>query len=369
MTNDASGNNSLVHQLDAYDYTLDERLIAQKPVEPRDSSRLLVVDRARGTLEHRHFYDLPEYLGANDLVVVNNSRVLKARLLGHRLIEKEGAWVPGGKVEFVLLEKHATNTWEGLFHASARYVRGLRFEIPTPDGQGLRGVLVRGVAESPHGTVVAEFDRDPVECDAGELPLPHYIKRSGASAELASGDTQSYQTLYAKDLGSAAAPTAGLHFTPNVIEKLRARAVAWDEVTLHVGLGTFRPVKEADIRKHQMHEERYDISAETAERINVAKKSGKKILAVGTTCVRTLESAWGPEGLRAGPGRTSLFIRPGAYEFKAVDRILTNFHLPKSTLLMLICAFGGRELILKAYEEAVKKEYRFFSYGDSMLIL
>jgi len=353
-----------------YDYHLPEELIAQSPVEPRDSSRMLVVDRARGTIEHRYFKDISDYLDSHDLVVVNNSRVIKARLLGFRLREENGAWVRGGHVEFVLLEQVGPRIWEGLFHASARYVRGLRFEIPTPDGKGLRGVLVRGVSESPHGTVVAEFDRDPIEADAGELPLPHYIRKPGGDSGV------SYQTVYAKDLGSAAAPTAGLHFTTEVIERLRQKSVSWDEVTLHVGLGTFRPIKTPQLSDHQMHEERYDIIEKTAQAITVAKSHGKRILAVGTTCVRTLESAWEVSDdhaqgghLRSGPGRTSLFIRPGHASFRVVDRLLTNFHLPQSTLLVLVCAFAGRELILKAYEEAVRMRYRFFSYGDCMLIL
>lgn len=358
-------------RLSDYDYHLPESLIAQFPAEPRDSSRMLVIDRARCTWEHRFFRDLPEYLGANDLLVVNNSKVLKARLLGYRLREEKGTWVRGGQVEFVLLEQLGPRTWEGLFHASARYVRGLRFEIPTPDGKGLRGVLVRGVSESPHGTVVAELDRDPIEADVGELPLPHYIRNPGGDSRV------SYQTVYAKDLGSAAAPTAGLHFTPQVIEQLKNKGVSWEEVTLHVGLGTFRPIKAANLSDHQMHEERYEISAQTAQTITVAKNlnssRNKRIIAVGTTCVRTLESAWKGEGstghLQAGSGRTSLFLRPGHAPFHVVDVLLTNFHLPQSTLLVLVCAFAGRDLVLKAYEEAVRMHYRFFSYGDCMLIL
>jgi S-adenosylmethionine:tRNA ribosyltransferase-isomerase len=353
--------------INAYDFALPEELIAQQPASPRDSSRLLVVDRARGKWEHRVFTDLPDYLDSRDLLVANNTRVIKARLLGRRLKQEAGIWVAGGRVEFVMLEEVAPRTWEGLFKASATYVPGLRFEIPTPDGQGLRGTLVRGSKDSPHGTVVAEFDRDPVESGAGELPLPHYIRR-----EPGAQDDSSYQTLYAKRAGSAAAPTAGLHFTDRVMSRLREKGVGWEEVTLDVGLGTFRPVKVSDIRQHAMHDERYEISTEAASHLNAAKQQGRRIVAVGTTSVRTLESAWraGQGSLKAGPGRTSIFIHPGAAQpFQVVDRLLTNFHLPKSTLLMLVAAFAGRELVLAAYQEAVRENYRFFSYGDAMLVL
>jgi S-adenosylmethionine:tRNA ribosyltransferase-isomerase len=350
--------------LRSYDFHLPESQIAQAPVSPRDSSRLLVIDRKKGTWEHCIFRDLPGFLDADDLLVANNTEVLKARLLGHRLREEGGREIQGGRVEFVLLEELRAKVWEGLFHASARYVPGLKFEIPTPDGKGLRGTLIRGSAESPSGTVVAEFDRDPVESGAGELPLPHYIQRTVQTA-----DERSYQTVYAKSLGSAAAPTAGLHFTEQVLEQLQKKGVSWAEVTLHVGLGTFRPVKENDIRHHVMHEERYVIQPEVAQQVQNWKRQGKRILAVGTTSVRTLESAYQNGEIREGMGRTSIFIRPGAFQFQVVDRLLTNFHLPKSTLLMLVSTFAGRELILKAYEEAVQKNYRFFSYGDAMLIL
>ncbi|MEO5971094.1 MAG: S-adenosylmethionine:tRNA ribosyltransferase-isomerase, partial [Bdellovibrionia bacterium] len=237
--------------------------------------------------------------------------------------------------------------------------------------------------DSPSGTVVAEFERDPVESGAGEIPLPHYIGRKGQgdapSAANKSNDELNYQTLYAKENGSAAAPTAGLHFTDSVMKGLAAKGVQWKEVTLHVGLGTFRPVKDPDISKHVMHEERYQITPEVAQAVTQWKAAQRRVLAVGTTSVRTLESAWnreaseqgaGTEGyLQSGAGRTALFIRPDHFEFKVVDRILTNFHLPCSTLLMLVSTFAGREFTLAAYKEAVKKNYRFFSYGDAMLIL
>jgi S-adenosylmethionine:tRNA ribosyltransferase-isomerase len=367
--------------LSDYDYRLPEELIAQHPAEPRDSSRLLVIHRAQAGkaayFEHRTFSDLVEYLDEKDLLVANNTKVLKARLLGKRLLPG-GAL--GGKTEFVLLEQLRPRIWEGLFHASAKYLPGLEFECPTPDGAGIRGKLVKGSGDSPSGNVVVEFDRDPVEADAGEIPLPKYIRRDsaapGASAEK-NQDENLYQTVYAKELGSAAAPTAGLHFTDRVMRGLREKKVDWAEVTLHVGVGTFRPVKTEDISAHVMHEERYQIASDVAEKITVAKHEGKRIVAVGTTSVRTLEGAWDPRGaaavgasiVRAGSGRTSLFIRPGHHEFKVVDRMITNFHLPKSTLLMLVCTFAGKDIVLRAYEEAVREKYRFFSYGDAMLIL
>ena len=361
--------------LDDYDFVLPPERIAQCPAEPRDCSRLLVIDRKKGTWEHRSFRDLPEYMDSRDHLVANNTEVLKARLQGHR-IPAEG--VPaqglggavGGKVEFLMLEEVEPKVWEGAFHAAAKHKPGVRFRIPTPDGLGLVGVLVRGASQSESGTVVARFDRDPIESGAGELPLPHYIDRATESS-----DTTRYQTVYAKEKGSAAAPTAGLHFTEAVLRELRSRGAEWEEITLHVGLGTFRPVKTPDVRSHVMHEERYSVGAEVASRLNEAKKHGDRIVAVGTTAVRTLESAWREgAGIVAGPGRTKVFIYPeargqGVPLFQVVDRLITNFHLPKSTLLMLVCAFAGRELVLEAYREAVRKEYRFFSFGDAMLII
>jgi S-adenosylmethionine:tRNA ribosyltransferase-isomerase len=397
-------------KLSDYHFDLPEELIAQKPVEPRDSSRLLVIDRKTGTWEHRHFRDLSDYLDAKDLLIANNTKVLRARLLGHRILKSDelahglhrpnagahantqldaGVAVPssrlGGKVEFLMLEEKSPRVWEGLFHASAKYVPGVQFQIATPDGRGLRGTIVSGVADSPSGTIVVEFDRDPVTSGAGELPLPKYIKRSttfipdpgvgGPTHE----DESSYQTVYSKELGSAAAPTAGLHFTDALMTRLREKGVGWDEVTLHVGLGTFRPVKAENISEHVMHEEKYEIKAETARRILEAKTQGRRIVAVGTTSVRTLESAASRDSailngaskleLKTGVGRTQIFIRPGQFEFQVVDRLITNFHLPQSTLLMLVSAFAGRDLVMAAYKEAVRERYRFFSYGDAMLII
>lgn len=353
--------------LDSYDFNLPERLIAQKPVEPRDSSRLLVVDRKSGTITHRFFRDLPEYLGSNDSLVLNNTRVIRARMKGHRRLA-EGKI--GGEIEFVALEKIAPLTWEGLLRSSARQLTGM--EIAIQDARENRapihGALIRGSSESASGTVVVRFESDPVDAGYGNLPLPHYIEREGG---LKPEDEESYQTVFAKQEGSAAAPTAGLHFTPAVFERLAEKGVCREEVTLHVGLGTFRPVKTSDIRSHAMHEERFFLDEGTAERIQSRLQSGGRVVAVGTTSVRTLESAWNAaqKKFQTGEQRTSLFIHPEGRGFQVVGAMLTNFHLPKSTLLMLVCAFAGRDLALRAYQEAVEREYRFFSYGDAMLIL
>jgi S-adenosylmethionine:tRNA ribosyltransferase-isomerase len=325
-----------------------------------------VIHRGENRWEHRRFSDVVEYLDSNDLLVANNTKVFKARLLGRRL-HPDGKL--GGKVEFVMLEERRPLVWEGLFHASAKYLPGLEFQIPTPDGLGLRGKLVRGAADSPSGTIFVEFDRDPVETDAGEVPLPKYIEREKPTDE----DQRRYQTVYAKDPGSAAAPTAGLHFTENVMNQLRAKNVGWAEVTLNVGVGTFRPVKTEVIAEHIMHDEKYRISPEVASQVTEAKHARKRVVAVGTTSVRTLEAAWKGDAktgaLESGTHRTQLFIRPRHHDFRVVDRMITNFHLPKSTLLMLVCTFAGRDLVLRAYEEAVRERYRFFSYGDAMLVL
>lgn len=367
--------------LSSYDFHLPESQIAQFPVSPRDHSRLLVVHRAEGKIEHRSFRDLADYVDGNDLFVANNTRVMKARLPGTRILSKPGeARVLGGKIEMLLLERVPFGDqtavgvpsdgffyWQGIFHSAARQLTGFRFGIPRPDGEMLEGELVRGAKESPNGTVIARFREDPVAAGVGELPLPHYIKGKSEDA--------SYQTIYSKmdalGAGSAAAPTAGLHFTDRVFDGLKARGAKWEEVTLHVGLGTFRPVKSDDIRNHHMHEERYFVTESTAEVLTKHRASGGRVLSVGTTSVRTLESIYDSATgeYRAGSAGTSIFIYPGGREIRGVDRLLTNFHLPKSTLLMLVCAFGGRELMLRAYAEAVEKGYRFFSYGDAMLIL
>ena len=349
-----------------YDYVLPPELIAQNAVEPRDHSRLLVLDRKSGKISHHHFHDLPQFLDSNDLLVANNTRVMKARLLGKRVLEGNQSG-GGGKIEFLLLEEVAPLVWDGMFHAAAKHRPGVRFEIPTPSGEPLRGELIRGASDSPSGTVAARFDRDPIAAGAGEIPLPPYLERAHQPTAF---DEARYQTIYSKEIGSAAAPTAGLHFTDSVRDALRAKGVGWQELTLHVGLGTFRPVKAGELSDHVMHEERYEITESAAREITEAKQGARRVVAVGTTVVRTLESAWQNGALHAGPGRTAVFIYPGGpKQIQVVDRLITNFHLPRSTLLMLVSAFAGKDLVLRAYEEAVREKYRFYSYGDAMLVL
>ena len=349
-----------------YFYTLPQGLIAQTPAEPRDSSRLMVLHRRTQKIEHRRFTDIVDYFDASDLIIANNTKVLKARLIGNRILEGENHDIKiGGKIEMLLLEKLAPRTWEGAFHSSAKQEPGLRFQVPCSTGT-VFGTIIRGTKESTTGTVVVEFNVDPVDADAGELPLPHYMERAPNEQ-----DHQNYQTVYSKNLGSAAAPTAGLHFTDRVLQGIQNKGAKWAEVTLHVGLGTFRPVKVQNISEHKMHSEKYWIEPGVAQLINEHKKSNGRITAIGTTSMRTLESAYDPKNkcIVAGSSQTEIFIYPGGHEIKAVDRLLTNFHLPESTLLMLVSAFAGREFILKAYQEAVDQKYRFFSYGDAMLIL
>ena len=368
-------NSSPLETLSSFDYELPPELIAHAPVEPRDQSRLMVLHRSSGRIEHRRFSDLTEYLDSNDILVANNTRVLHARLLGNRIPDgvSDPAINPGvqlgGAIELLLLEEVRPLVWEALYRGSARGKPGLRVYFATPDGQGLIGEVVRGTTGSDQGTVEVRFGRDPESSQAGELPLPPYITRKPQANGV--DDEHRYQTVYAREAGSAAAPTAGLHFTESLLTRLKSQGVAWREVTLHVGIGTFRPVKAEQLADHIMHEERYEISSEVAAELNGCKRSGRRIVAVGTTSVRTLESAWDASAgaLKAGAGRSRLFIRPGHHEFHAVDRMITNFHLPKSTLLMLVGTFAGVELMREAYRVAVAERYRFFSYGDAMLIL
>ncbi len=365
-----SMSDSHLRLLSSYDFELPPELIAQSPVVPRDHSRLLVVDRASGKISHRKFFELPEFLDANDLLVANNTRVMRARLLGTRE-------PTGGKIEMLLLQRRpelespGDFCWEGAFHSAARQTPGLLFSIPKPDGTRLEGELIRGASDSASGTVVARFKVDPLLADVGELPLPHYIERKSAPASVREEDERTYQTIYASKIGSAAAPTAGLHFTTEVIGEIAKRGARWEEVTLHVGLGTFRPVKTEEIESHVMHEERYAVSEKTARSLTEHRARGGRILGVGTTSVRTLESIYDP-GTRtyaAGERGTSIFIYPGGRKIEAVDRLVTNFHLPKSTLLMLVSTFAGYDLMKEAYRVAVRERYRFFSYGDAMVIL
>jgi S-adenosylmethionine:tRNA ribosyltransferase-isomerase len=340
-------------KLSDYDFYLPEELIAQRPVEPRDSSRLMVVRREGGALEHRLFRDLIEYLNPGDALVVNESRVIPARLFGTR----EGT---GGAIEVLLLKRLDQNRWECLVKPGKKARPGQRIEFGG-------GRLVATVLDTTEvGGRIIEFAYEGVFeqilDELGQMPLPPYITERLEDAER-------YQTVYARERGSAAAPTAGLHFTPELLERIQAKGVELHKVLLHVGLGTFRPVQTEDPLEHKMHSEFYRITPETAEALNQVKARGGRIIAVGTTTVRTLESRTTADGIiQAGEGWTEIFIYPG-YRFKAIDALVTNFHLPKSTLLMLIAALAGRERVLAAYAEAVRERYRFFSFGDAMLIL
>ncbi|KLU58700.1 S-adenosylmethionine:tRNA ribosyltransferase-isomerase [Peptococcaceae bacterium CEB3] len=336
-----------------FDFHLPQELIAQTPVEPRDASRLMVVRRDTGELEHRHFRDLAELLHPGDVLVVNNTRVIPARLIG----EKAGG---GARIETLLLKRRDRDVWEALVRPGKRWHVGQKVVFA-------EGILVGELLDVlANGNRLVRFEYEGVFEEIldrlGRMPLPPYI-----TAELADGGR--YQTVYAKESGSAAAPTAGLHFTPELLQGLRQRGVEILEILLHVGLGTFRPVQVENVRDHVMHSEYFSLDRETAQRINQARKEQRRIIAVGTTVTRTLESCAGEDGmLAAGDGWTDIFIYPG-YRFKTVDALITNFHFPKSTLLMLVSAFAGRELILRAYETAVGLGYRFYSFGDAMLIL
>ncbi|MGM9669432.1 MAG: tRNA preQ1(34) S-adenosylmethionine ribosyltransferase-isomerase QueA [Faecousia sp.] len=333
-------------------YDLPEELIAQTPLQQRDSSRLMVMDRVTGEVSHRHFYDILDYLNPGDCLVMNDSRVLPARLLGHR--------PSGGAVEVLLLRDLGDGAWECLVKPGRKMQAGQEAIF----GGGELTATVTAVRED--GNRVLQFHYEGIFLEVlerlGRMPLPPYIK-----AELK--DQERYQTVYSREVGSAAAPTAGLHFTRELLEKVREKGVDTGFVTLHVGLGTFRPVKADDILEHHMHAELCMINEETAAKLNAARNRGGRILCVGTTSCRTLESLVNADGSFSAKSRwTDIFIYPG-YRFKAMDGLITNFHLPESTLVMLVSAFAGRENVLAAYEEAVRQKYRFFSFGDAMLIL
>lgn len=334
-------------------YDLPEELIAQSPAEKRDMSRLLVLDRKTGTIEHRHFRDLPGYLSAGDCLVINNTRVMPARLLG----EKEKT---GGKIEFVLLKRIEANVWEVILKPGKIAKPGSRFVF----GNGQLKAEILEIVEGGNRIVRFYYDGvfEEVLDKVGIIPLPPYIH---ATLE----DKERYQTIYSKINGSAAAPTAGLHFTEEVFGELRKKGIEIAELTLHVGLGTFRPVKTENILEHHMHKEYYHISPEACAMINRAKERGNRVVAVGTTSVRVLETSSSDDGkVFPGEGETDIFIYPG-YKFKVIDALVTNFHLPESTLIMLVSAFADRETILNTYQEAIRERYRFFSFGDAMLIL
>ena len=332
-------------------YDLPEELIAQTPLERRDGSRLIVLNRETGEIQHKHFYDVIDYLNPGDCLVMNDSRVLPARLMGHR--------PTGGVVEVLLLRDLGNKCWECLCKPGRKMQVGNEVIF----GDGELTAVVREVRED--GNRVVEFRYEGIFLEVlerlGKMPLPPYIKE-----ELQ--DQERYQTVYSKVLGSAAAPTAGLHFTPELLEQIKAKGVNIGYVTLHVGLGTFRPVKEDEITDHEMHSEYCVISQETADLINRTKANGGRCICVGTTSCRTLESWAAEDGhMEAKAGWTNIYIYPG-YRFKVMDGLVTNFHLPESTLIMLVSAFAGREHVLAAYEEAVREKYRFFSFGDAMFL-
>jgi len=340
-----------------FDYYLPPEFIAQSPIEPRDDSRLMVLDRATGAIEHRTFHDLADYLAAGDVLVCNESRVIPARLFGHK--------VPtGGKVELLLVTRRNEKVWEVL--TKGRKVRvGTRIELDRDGGEGLVGEVV---GQAGDGARFMEFEApiEPLLDELGVVPLPPYIHEPLEEPER-------YQTIYARVKGSVAAPTAGLHFTPQLMKELEAKGVEFAFVTLHIGLDTFRPVRTESVEDHPMHSEYCQLGPVVAEQINRARAEGRRVIAVGTTAVRVLETAarnpepetWNPKPFS---GWTDLFIYPG-YQFRAVDSLITNFHLPRSTLLMLVAAFAGKELIDRAYREAIQQGYRFYSFGDAMLIL
>ncbi|SEI44402.1 S-adenosylmethionine:tRNA ribosyltransferase-isomerase [Lachnospiraceae bacterium A10] len=339
-------------KLSDYDYHLPEELIAQDPLAVRSESRLMVLDKNTGDIEHKHFYDIKEYLKPGDCLVLNNTRVIPARLIG----EKEDTH---GKVEVLLLKRKSDDTWETLVKPGKKARPGARISF----GNGLLVGEVMDIVEEGARIIKFHYDGifEEILDQLGQMPLPPYITHKLQ-------DRNRYQTVYAKHDGSAAAPTAGLHFTKELLQEIRDMGVNIAEVTLHVGLGTFRPVKEDNILDHHMHSEYYQISKEAAEMINNTKKNGGRVISVGTTSTRTLESAAAEDGtLRECSGWTEIFIYPG-YKFKAIDGLITNFHLPESTLIMLVSALAGREHVLHAYEKAVEERYRFFSFGDAMFI-
>ena len=333
-------------------YDLPEELIAQDPLADRSSSRLLTLDKNSGAFSHHVFRDIVDYLNPGDCLVLNNTKVIPARLMG----EKEGT---GAGIEVLLLKRKENDVWETLVKPGKKARPGARISF----GNGLLVGEVVDVVEEGNRLIKFEYEGifEEILDQLGQMPLPPYITHRLE-------DKNRYQTVYAKHDGSAAAPTAGLHFTPELLEIIKAKGVKVAEVTLHVGLGTFRPVKVENILEHHMHSEFYMVEEEQAAIINETKKNGGRVICVGTTSCRTLESATGEDGiLRAGSGWTEIFIYPG-YKFKILDALITNFHLPESTLLMLVSALAGRDNVMAAYEEAVKERYRFFSFGDAMLI-
>lgn len=347
--------------LSEYDYSLPEELIAQMPADKRDNSRMMVLNRQDRTISHKHFYDIVDLLDKNTLLVMNNTKVLPARLIGYK--------DTGAKIEVFLLKQseQRLRLWDVLIKPSKRVKPDTIIKI----SDELSVKALKRLEENGEWLVELIFDGDNV-LDVlhrnGQIPLPPYIERKIQNDDLRKLDFERYQTVYAKDEGSVAAPTAGLHFTKEILQKLEAKGVELAYVTLNVGLGTFRPVQCENVENHKMHSETFEISEKAAEQINRAKKEGKQIVAVGTTTVRTLETAYQKYGcIKPCQDHSELFIYP-PYEFKVIDKLITNFHLPKSTLLMLVSALAGKDFIFQAYKEAIENKYRFFSYGDCMFI-
>ena len=334
-------------------YDLPEELIAQDPLEDRTASRLLVLNRETGAVEHKIFSDVIDYLNVGDCLVINNTRVIPARLIG----EKEGT---GGKVEVLLLKRRANDVWETLVKPGKKLRPGARVTF----GDGRLKAEILEIAEEGNRLVRFYYEGifEEILDSLGEMPLPPYITHKLEDKEM-------YQTVYAKYDGSAAAPTAGLHFTKELLSKIEEKGIKIASITLHVGLGTFRPVKVDDVNNHHMHTEWYEVNAEAADIINETKRNGGRVICVGTTSCRTIESVADENGyMKAKTGETDIFIYPG-YKFKVMDGLITNFHLPESTLVMLVSAFAGKENVLSAYETAVKERYRFFSFGDAMILI
>lgn len=345
--------------LSEYDYHLPAELIAQEPVAHRADSRLMVVDRQKNSIEHFHFRDLPSFLDSGDLLILNNTRVIPAKLTGFRE-------TTGGRWQGLFLEKDANDAWKVLCKARGKLWEGERIGLVDRGGRDAGWLTL--VMKLDGGMWIAKHESPEPTFDLleriGRVPLPNYIRKG----ESMRSDYEDYQTVFAEHPGSVAAPTAGLHFTDTLFEALAEKGIQNAKVTLHVGVGTFRPIKTEQLEEHTMHEEWCELSNETCEKILATKAAGRRVVAVGTTSVRTLETAAQSGEVSPWSGATDLFIRP-PYEFQAVDAMVTNFHLPKSTLLVLVQEFGGRELLKKAYEQAIEEEYRFFSYGDAMLIL
>ncbi len=342
-------------------FDLPKELIAQDPIADRSASRLLILDKETGEISHKHFSDIIDYLNPGDCLVINNTKVIPARLIGTRLSEQnpddDGN---GAKVEVLLLKRKTKDEWEAIVKPGKKLRKGAKVSF----GNGLLKAEIVECLEDGNRIVRFEYDGifEEILDRLGKMPLPPYITH-----ELK--DKDRYQTVYAKNEGSAAAPTAGLHFTKELLEKIKEKGVIIAEVTLHVGLGTFRPVKEENVLEHHMHTESYNVPESEAKKINDAVKNGGRLICVGTTSCRTIESVADENGvIHAGSGDTQIFIYPG-YKFKALDALITNFHLPESTLIMLVSALAGRERVLNAYNEAIKEKYRFFSFGDAMFIM